>query len=116
FIKNPDSKASRSCRRIRAGKRVALTGTPLENKPLDLWPTFEFLMPGLLGSRAEFERRYAENPGAFKARLRAQISPFMLRRTKDAVARDLPEKTVMDLVCPMTPRQAAEYARICDEG
>lgn len=116
FIKNPDSKASRSCRRLKARKRIALTGTPLENKPLDLWPTFEFLMPGLLGGRAPFERRYAENPGAFKARLRAQIAPFMLRRTKDAVARDLPEKTVMDLVCPMTPRQTAEYARICDEG
>lgn len=116
FIKNPDSKVSRSCRRIQAKRRIALTGTPIENKPLDIWPAFQFLMPGLLGARESFDRLYAENPGAFKARLRAQIKPFMLRRTKSEVALELPEKVVMDLECPVTPVQAREYQRICEEG
>ncbi|MBK1879798.1 DEAD/DEAH box helicase [Pelagicoccus mobilis] len=116
FIKNPDSKVSRSCRRIQAKRRVALTGTPIENKPLDIWPAFQFLMPGLLGSRDSFERLYSENPGAFKARLRAQIKPFMLRRTKSEVALELPEKVIVDLECPVTPVQAREYQRICEEG
>ncbi|MDQ8179856.1 DEAD/DEAH box helicase [Pelagicoccus sp. SDUM812005] len=116
FIKNPDSKVSRSCRRLRAKRRIALTGTPIENKPLDIWPAFQFLMPGMLGSREQFDRLYAENPGAFKARLRAQIKPFMLRRTKSEVALELPEKTIVDLECPVTPVQAREYQRICEEG
>ena len=116
FIKNPDSKVSRSCRRIQAKRRIALTGTPIENKPLDIWPAFQFLMPGLLGSREQFDRLFSENPGAFKARLRAQIKPFMLRRTKSEVALELPEKVVMDLECPVTPVQAREYQRICEEG
>lgn len=116
FIKNPDSKVSRSCRRIRAQRRIALTGTPIENKPLDIWPAFQFLMPGLLGSRERFEGMFAENPGSFKARLRAQIAPFMLRRTKSEVALELPEKVIVDQTCPITPRQAREYSRICEEG
>ncbi len=116
FIKNPDSKVSRSCRRLRAKNRIALTGTPIENKPLDIWPAFQFLMPGMLGSREQFDRLYAENPGAFKARLRAQIKPFMLRRTKSEVALELPEKVIVDLECPVTPVQAREYQRICEEG
>lgn len=116
FIKNPDSKVSRSCRRVQAKRRVALTGTPIENKPLDIWPAFQFLMPGLLGSRESFDRLYSENPGAFKARLRAQIKPFMLRRTKTEVAVELPEKVIMDLECPLTPVQSREYKRICEEG
>lgn len=116
FIKNPDSKVSRSCRRIRAKRRIALTGTPIENKPLDIWPAFQFLMPGLLGSRDSFDRLFSENPGAFKARLKAQIRPFMLRRTKSEVALELPEKVIMDLECPVTSLQAREYQRICEEG
>lgn len=116
FIKNPDAKVSRSCRRIKARRRIALTGTPIENKPLDIWPAFQFLMPGMLGTREQFERLYQENPGAFKARLRAQIKPFMLRRTKSQVALELPEKVIVDLECPVTPLQAREYQRICEEG
>ncbi len=116
FIKNPDSKASRCCRRLKAAKRIALTGTPIENQPLDIWPAFQFLMPGLLGPRAAFERRCAENSSAFTARLRAQIAPFMLRRTKDQVAKELPDKVIIDQHCPMTPLQGEEYRRICEEG
>ena len=55
FVKNPDAKVTRACMKIKARKRIALTGTPIENKPLDIWPTFQFLMPGLLGNRSFFE-------------------------------------------------------------
>lgn len=116
FIKNPDTKATRSCLRIRAERRIALTGTPIENRPLDIWPAFQFLMPGLLGSRHQFERRLKENPAAFKARLRDQIRPFVLRRTKDQVADDLPDKIVIDQVCSISKLQATEYASICSAG
>jgi len=116
FVKNPDAKVTRACMKIKARKRIALTGTPIENKPLDIWPTFQFLMPGLLGKRSLFEKRLLENPVSFKARLKAQIVPFMLRRTKSQVAHDLPEKIIIDQHCPVTPRQASEYARICATG
>lgn len=116
FIKNPDAKVTRACLRIQANKRIALTGTPIENKSLDIWPSFQFLMPGLLGKRSSFEKRLQENPVSFKARLKTQIAPFMLRRTKSQVARDLPEKIIIDQHCPVTPRQASEYARICATG
>ena len=116
FIKNPDAKSTKSCFAIRAKKRIALTGTPIENKPLDIWPAFNFLMPGLLGSRKSFETSMADNPGKNKALLREQIAPFMLRRTKEQVADDLPEKVVIDQHCPVTPAQALEYQKICEEG
>lgn len=116
FIKNPDAKVTRAAMKLQARRRVALTGTPIENKPLDIWPSFQFLMPGLLGSRRMFEQRQQANPGPFKARLRTQIAPFMLRRTKSQVARDLPEKIVIDQHCPVTERQAKEYASICAAG
>jgi SNF2 family DNA or RNA helicase len=116
FIKNPDAKVTRAAMRIKAGRRVALTGTPIENRPLDIWPCFRFLMPGLLGRRRSFERELQENPNRFKARLRAQIAPFMLRRTKEQVAKDLPEKILIDQICPITPRQSKEYSRICGAG
>ncbi len=116
FIKNPDTKATRSCLRINAEKRIALTGTPIENRPLDIWPSFQFLMPGLLGPRYQFETRLKENPNAFKSRLRDQIQPFVLRRTKDQVADDLPEKIIIDQVCSISKLQATEYASICAAG
>ncbi|OUW16179.1 MAG: hypothetical protein CBD18_07485 [Opitutales bacterium TMED158] len=116
FIKNPDAKVTRACFRLKASKRIALTGTPIENKPLDIWPSYQFLMPGLLGRRAVFEKRLQDNPGSFKVRLKMQIAPFMLRRTKDNVAADLPEKIVIDQHCPVTPKQGSEYARICATG
>ncbi len=116
FIKNPDAKVTRAAMKIKAKRRVALTGTPIENRPLDIWPSFQFLMPGLLGRRRSFERELQENPNRFKARLRAQIAPFMLRRTKEQVANDLPEKILIDQVCPVTAIQSKEYSRICAAG
>jgi len=116
FIKNPDAKVTHACFAIRARHRFVLTGTPLENRQLDLWSIFRFLLPGLLGSRAGFEAAIQKDREGTIERLRMQIAPFVLRRTKDEVAKELPAKVVMDLNCPLTDLQRAEYARICEEG
>ena len=116
FIKNPDAKITQTCFAVRAKHRLVLTGTPLENRQLDLWSIFRFLLPGLLGSRAGFEAALNADRVVTLERLRAQLAPFILRRTKNEVATELPQKVEMDLLCPMTDVQRAEYARICTEG
>ena len=116
FIKNPDAKITQTCFAVRATHRVVLTGTPLENRQLDLWSIFRFLLPGLLGSRASFEAALNADREGTLTRLRAQLAPFVLRRTKKEVAQELPPKVEMDLICPLTDVQRAEYARICAEG
>lgn len=116
FIKNPDAKVTRTCFAVRALHRIVLTGTPLENRQLDLWSIFRFLLPGLLGSRSSFEAALLSDREGTLTRLRAQLAPFILRRTKDEVAQELPPKVEMELICPLTDVQRAEYARICAEG
>jgi len=116
FIKNPDAKITQTCFAVRARHRLVLTGTPLENRQLDLWSIFRFLLPGLLGSRSGFEAALNADRVVTLERLRAQLAPFILRRTKNEVATELPPKVEMDLLCPMTDVQRAEYARICTEG
>ena len=116
FIKNPDAKITQTCFAVRAQHRVVLTGTPLENRQLDLWSIFRFLLPGLLGSRTSFEAALTADREGTLTRLRAQLAPFILRRTKREVAQELPPKVEMDLICPLTDVQRAEYARICAEG
>jgi superfamily II DNA or RNA helicase len=116
FIKNPDAKITQTCFAIRARHRVVVTGTPLENRQLDLWSIFRFLLPGLLGSRATFEASLQADREGTLVRLRAQLAPFVLRRTKKEVATELPPKMEMELICPLTDVQRAEYARICSEG
>ena len=116
FIKNPDAKVTQTCFAVRARHRIVLTGTPLENRQLDLWSIFRFLLPGLLGSRSSFEGALTADREQTLARLRAQLAPFILRRTKKEVAQELPQKVEMDLICPLTDVQRAEYARICSEG
>lgn len=116
-IKNPDAKVSHACMQIRAVHRLAMTGTPLENRQLDVWTLFRYLMPGLLGSRKRFEVKVAEDlDGEFRARLGAQIQPFILRRTKDQVLEELPPKMEMDLSCPMTDLQVRAYRKLAEEG
>ncbi|HZZ58794.1 MAG TPA: DEAD/DEAH box helicase [Opitutaceae bacterium] len=116
FIKNPDAKVTQTCFAVRARHRIVLTGTPLENRQLDLWSIFRFLLPGLLGSRGSFEASlHADREGTL-TRLRAQLAPFILRRTKREVAQELPPKVEMELICPLTDVQRSEYARICAEG
>ena len=116
FIKNPDAKVTQTCFALRSKHRIVLTGTPLENRQLDLWSIFRFLLPGLLGSRTSFESALNTNRVETLQRLRAQLAPFILRRTKTEVAQELPPKVEMDLICPLTDVQRAEYARICSEG
>lgn len=116
FIKNPDAKVTQSCFAIKARHRLVLTGTPLENRQLDLWSIFRFLLPGLLGTRANFEASLATDREETMRRLREQLQPFTLRRTKNEVAKELPPKVEMDLLCPLTEVQRAQYANICAEG
>lgn len=107
-IKNPDAKVTHACFSIRSRHRIALTGTPMENRPLDLWTLFRFLMPGFLGTRRRFEEQ-AKSDDTFLSRLRTQIAPFILRRTKNSAARDLPDKLEIDWVCPLMAQQRSLY-------
>jgi SNF2 family DNA or RNA helicase len=97
-IKNPKTQASRVVRELNARHRLCLTGTPLENHLGELWSQFDFLLPGLLGSDKQF-RRNLRNPiekqgdEAASERLALRLRPFMLRRTKQEVAKELPPKT-----------------------
>ena len=96
-IKNPQAKVSQVARALQAEHRLCLTGTPMENHLGELWSLFDFVQPGLLGERLQFERHYRtpiENGGDTQraAALKQRVQPFLLRRTKDAVARDLPPK------------------------
>jgi len=116
FIKNPDAKVTQACFALKAKHRLVLTGTPLENRQLDLWSIFRYLLPGLLGTRASFEAALVQNREATMHRLRQQLAPFILRRTKNEVATELPPKVEMDLLCPLSDVQRAEYSRICAEG
>jgi superfamily II DNA or RNA helicase len=96
-IKNPDSQVARAAYKLRAGWRVTLSGTPVENRLDELWSQIHFTNPGLLGGRADFAERWAApvangDPGA-AARLRERIRPFVLRRKKADVAPELPPRT-----------------------
>jgi hypothetical protein len=112
-IKNPDAKVTHACGAIRSRHRLALTGTPIENHPLDLWTLFRFLMPGLLGSRRHFEEA-CKRDAAFAEAVKARVLPFVLRRTKQAVAADLPEKVEIDWPCPLLPRQRRAYEALLE--
>ena len=116
FIKNPDAKVTNTCFEIQARHRIVLTGTPLENRQLDLWSLFHFLLPGLLGTRQQFEAALGKNRDSMVERLRAQLAPFMMRRTKAQVAKELPPKVETILLSPLTEVQRREYARVCSEG
>jgi hypothetical protein len=110
YIKNPDSQTAQAARALRTGHRLALTGTPIENRLLDLWSIFNFAMPGALGSRAHFLRRFdAKDDPLARRRLAARVRPFLLRRTKGQVAKDLPDRVEEDLFCEMEGEQKTLY-------
>ncbi len=115
FIKNPDSKTASACSGIKAKHKLALTGTPVENRLLDMWTAFRWLMPGLMGSRKRFEFFAQQNSVESINAVRKQISPFLLRRLKSEVARELPEKIFIDLLCPMSDAQKSEYVSLLEK-
>jgi hypothetical protein len=109
-IKNPDSQTAQAARALKADHRLALTGTPIENRLLDLWSIFAFAMPGALGNRAHFIRRFnAQDDPLARRRLAARVRPFLLRRTKRQVAKDLPDRVEEDLLCEMEGEQRTLY-------
>ncbi len=113
-IKNPNSKQTRQVKKIRADVRIALTGTPVENRLSDLWSIFDFTHPGLLGSDkifSSFAKRLAERQNF--GPLRALVRPYILRRMKTdkRVISDLPDKSEIKAFCYLSPTQAALYQR-----
>ena len=109
-IKNPDSQAARAARALKSGHRLVLTGTPLENRLLDIWSLMDFAMPGVLGDRRYFKKRFDRRKDpACQPRLAARLRPFLLRRSKNQVALDLPPRTEEDILCRMEDGQAELY-------
>ncbi len=116
-IKNPDTLQSRSARNLQAGARIAMTGTPVENHPGDLWALFDFLNPGLLGSRAVFQRfvkTLQQRKEQQFAPLRRLVAPYILRRLKTdrRIIADLPDKTEAARYCHLTRSQVVLYERL----
>ncbi len=109
-IKNPTSQVAETARALKATHRLVLSGTPVENRLLDLWSLYAFAMPGLLGTHASFKRNFDEkrDPKA-ASRLATRVRPFLLRRTKSQVATDLPERIEEDLVVELEPSQRRLY-------
>lgn len=118
-IKNPESQAAQAAFRLRAGRRFVLTGTPVENSVRDVWSLMHFLMPGYLGTRGDFKERYeqpiSDEPGGPEHRRMVQrLSPFLLRRTKKAVAPELPDKIEQVVWCELSPVQREAYSKLVD--
>ena len=116
--KNPSSQIARVVRGLHAEHRLALTGTPVENSLRDLWAIFAFVEPGLLGTEASFRRRFenpiSENDPKAIASLRSRLEPFLLRRTKEDVAPELPERTEVALACDLSPLQRRLYRGVAE--
>lgn len=118
-IKNPHTRTAGRLKTLPSDLRLCLTGTPVENVSTDLFSVMDFLVPGLLGSLASFSARFPRRniSGSSQsterlARLRRIVAPFLLRRTKDAVAPELPPKIETTLECRMRSRQAAFYEKL----
>ena len=118
-VKNPTAAVTKAIRAIPAPRRIALTGTPVENRLMDLWSLFSVLNPGFLGTMAEF-RKNVERPimrdrnRAATERLRSLVRPFILRRMKTdrAIIKDLPDKVEQNSYCNLTPEQATLYEAV----
>jgi hypothetical protein len=110
YIKNPSSQTAQIARALRAQHRLVLSGTPIENRLMDLWSLMAFAMPGVLGSRAQFGRLYDAKGDPFaRRRLSSRVRPFLLRRTKTQVAKELPDRIEEDLFCEIEGEQKALY-------
>ncbi|KAA8479194.1 helicase-like protein [Arcticibacter tournemirensis] len=119
-IKNPDSKAYKSVKTLKSKHKLILSGTPVENSVNDLWTQMSFINPGLLGNQHFFQNNFVtpieKKKEEDKARkLQAIIKPFVLRRTKTQVAKELPEKTEQLFYCSMCEEQAEYYEKVKSE-
>lgn len=112
YIKNPDSETARSTKSIAAETRLALSGTPMENSILELWSVFDYLMPGFLHSRKEFNDQFADSPDL----LRERIKPFILRRTKAEMLPELPPKIEQVMNASMGQEQLGMYMAVLNSA
>ncbi|MFS0873242.1 DEAD/DEAH box helicase [Paenibacillus xylanilyticus] len=122
YIKNYRTKQAQSVMRLSAPHRIAMTGTPVENRLSELWSIFQFLNPGYLGTASSFRQRYtgmgtSEENSASLRELHRLVSPFMLRRLKSDpdIRKDLPEKLELKSYCSLTPEQTILYQRVVDD-
>jgi non-specific serine/threonine protein kinase len=119
-VKNPSARQTRTVKQLKTAAKIALTGTPVENRLADLWSIFDFLCPGLLGSAkafGDFVKRLEKRERADYAPLRKLVGPYILRRLKTdrTIIADLPEKTEMQTYCRLTKKQAALYKQAVQE-
>jgi non-specific serine/threonine protein kinase len=119
-IKNPAARQTKAVKKLKTASRIALTGTPIENRLSDLWSLFDFLCPGLLGSPQKFKKfvkSLESRPHDGYAPLRRLVGPYILRRLKTdkQVIADLPEKTEVRAYCGLIKRQAALYQKLVNE-
>ncbi len=116
YIKNWTTSTAKSAKKLQAEHRLALTGTPVENHLLDLWAIFDFLAPGFLGKLGEFQKHYVrpieDGDDRVLDQLRARVRPFVMRRKKEDVAKDLPKKTEQTLYVHFGKSQLGLYNRI----
>jgi SNF2 family DNA or RNA helicase len=122
-IKNSDAKQSQAVRQLETTFRIALTGTPVENRLQELWSILDFLNPGYLGNKQFFQRRFAipvEKYGDTSSlgQLRSLVQPFILRRLKSdrEIIQDLPEKQEMTVFCGLSPEQAKLYQKVVEDS
>ncbi len=116
FIKNPDAQITQSVKQLQAAQHLALTGTPLENRLLDLWSIVDFVQPGYLGNQQKFREKYeprgenaADEQRIARRRLSARLRPLMLRRLKREVAEDLPDRIEQRRDCELGEEQRKLY-------
>jgi SNF2 family DNA or RNA helicase len=122
-IKNPQAKQTQAIRKLPAANRIAMTGTPVENRLSELWSIMQFLNPGFLGSQAGFRKRFAlpierYQDKAATERLKGLVVPFVLRRLKtdSTIIQDLPDKLEMKVYCNLSAEQATLYEAVVKES
>jgi superfamily II DNA or RNA helicase len=116
-IKNPATSTAKAARLLKARHRLAMSGTPIENHLGELWSLFEFLNPGMLGTASAFKRglKAAQNGDEENVRMLSRaVRPFVLRRTKSQVAKDLPEKMEETIYCELIPAHRKQYDQLRD--
>ncbi len=118
YIKNPDAERTKALKTINARAKLALTGTPVQNRVEELWSLFDLLMPGFLGKRGRFLTQYGkvkiedDNVADTFRPLRERVHPFIMRRLKSEVAKDLPPKLIIERPAELTPKQSVAYKLI----